>query len=74
MTSLKIKLISCEKNAVMVNSVLCSVSPLKKFFSHQKYLNVGPTLGQHHRVLDENLKSVAFILLALLRRTNVGPT
>ena len=26
--------------------------------------NDGPTLGQHHRVLDENWKSVPFILLA----------
>ena len=36
--------------------------------------NVGPTLGQPHRVLDENWKSVPFILLALQRRANVGPT
>ena len=27
--------------------------------------NVGPTLGQRHRVLDENWKSVPFILMAL---------
>ena len=36
--------------------------------------NVEPTLGQHHRVLDENWKSVPFIWLALQRWTNVGPT
>ena len=36
--------------------------------------NVGPTLGQHQHVLEEIWKATPFIVLALQRRANVGPT
>ena len=36
--------------------------------------NVGQTLGQHQHVLYEIWKVTPFIVLALQRRANVGPT
>ena len=36
--------------------------------------NVGPTLSQHQHVLDENWKATSFIVLALRRSADFGPT